>query len=109
MMLLNKYKKLDKGIEIALPEMSYEERQVFFDWCGDNHIAIRLKQKSGVFTYDTGFLTEEEMSISGWDDNLSESTKVFIAKVTPKKLSGIGYYAIVENEENAMAVVLRWT
>ena len=96
-------------IEVPLPNMGDDTITEFYAWCEQNNIKVKTIQKKGVVAFEVGFLTDEDMSKQGWDDNLSRHTKDFIEKVTPKKLGNYGKCAIVENEEDVMAIILRWT
>ena len=101
--------------EISLPYMHNNDISEFFSWCTENDIDAKIIHKKGVIVFKTDtakyttFFSVEDMQKDGWDENLSERTKNFIKRLTPKKLEGQGKYAIVENEMDLMAVKLRWT
>lgn len=106
-MKFKKYK--DVGIEVPLPVMDNDNMAEFWRWCVENNIDVKIKRRKGVMTPEARFFSIEDMQKDGWDDKLSEFTKKFIKKIIPKKLKNNGKCAVVENEEDAIAVILRWT
>lgn len=112
-MKFKKYK--DVGVEVPLPTMDNDDMAEFSRWCVENDIDVKIKHKKGVIILETEasknttFFSVKDMQRDGWDDKLCESAKEFIKKIVPMKLKNRGKYAVIENEEDAIAVILRWT
>lgn len=112
-MKFKKYK--EGGIEVPLPVMNNDDMAEFWYWCVENDIDVKIKHKKGIaiFRNDSAkkatFFSVEDMQKNGWNDIFSKSEKEMIKNIIPEKLKNYGKYAVVENEEDAIAVILRWT